>query len=568
MGQTQRRKLTPIRETTRAVAYVRVSSEEQVEGYSLAAQERAVRAYCEAHGWELVDIYADEGRSAWTQDLSKRPGFGRMLQDAETGAFDVLIVHKLDRFARNVMVALETLHELEAHNVGFVSLSESMDFTTPIGKVILTTLASFAEYYSANLSAETKKGKAERKRQGMYNGVVPFGMRKGDDGVPVGCPETLPGLHLAFERAAAGDTDREVAQALNAAGYRTTGNRGRNPFTKDTVRPMLQNRFYLGELPTDDGWIPGKHEPVIDVTLFDAAQRARARNLKRFPQTGMTHRSPWALSGVATCACGASMIVNGGGNGKRRIRCANRIQGGDCAEPSVMLDLLEAQLSDYLPSFAIPESDRAALVDEWLKQQRTHSGSAKERTRLESKAERLKALYLEGDLSDADYRKERTAVNAALAELPPDDALATKRTGNRLAELLADLALAWSLATPDERNRIARELFLEVVVHNKTAVAVKPRPEMLPFFRMITRNFEGAPEEMEQGRKRRGSVERDRLRAATADSHSLPGKRTCVTPATRSRPVRSGGETMPHPKGALARSGRAIELRGPSQYRP
>ena len=69
-----------------------------------------------------------------------------------------------------------------------------MDFTSPIGKVILATLASFAEYYSANLSAETKKGKAERKRQGMYNGLLPFGMRKGSGGVPEPDPQNMPGL--------------------------------------------------------------------------------------------------------------------------------------------------------------------------------------------------------------------------------------------------------------------------------------------------------------------------------------------------------------------------------------
>ena len=159
-----------------------------------------------------------------------------------------------------MVVALETLHRLEALGIGFVSIGENMDFTTPIGKVILTTLAAFAEYYSANLSAETRKGKAERKRQGIYNGLLPFGTMKGEDGIPVADPETLPGLVMAFTMAAAGAPDRDVARALTDAGYRTTGNRGRNPFTKDTVRPLLQNRFYLGELPDGNGgWVPGKH---------------------------------------------------------------------------------------------------------------------------------------------------------------------------------------------------------------------------------------------------------------------------------------------------------------------
>ena len=169
MGSNRsRRQPSPTRDIRRAAGYIRVSSEEQTENYSLPAQERAIRLYCEAHGWELVALYADEGKSAWSDDAGSRPQFAAMLADAEAGAFDAVIVHKLDRFARSVIVALETLQRLEARRVGFVSIAEQMDFTTPIGKVILTTLAAFAEYYSANLSAETRKGKAERKRQGIW----------------------------------------------------------------------------------------------------------------------------------------------------------------------------------------------------------------------------------------------------------------------------------------------------------------------------------------------------------------------------------------------------------------
>jgi DNA invertase Pin-like site-specific DNA recombinase len=164
--------------TKRAAIYVRVSSEEQMQGYSLAAQERAATDYCHAHGWEVVRVYRDEGRSARTDNIAKRPAFEEMLGDAERGQFDILIVHKLDRFARNLRMTLEMLDRLESARVGFVSISEQMDFTSPIGKVILATLAAFAQYYSDNLSTETKKGRAERKAQGLYNGLLPFGVTK------------------------------------------------------------------------------------------------------------------------------------------------------------------------------------------------------------------------------------------------------------------------------------------------------------------------------------------------------------------------------------------------------
>jgi site-specific DNA recombinase len=552
--------------TVRAVAYVRVSSEEQVEGYSLAAQERAVRAYCEAHGWELLNIYPDEGRSAWTDDLSKRPAFARMLEDAETGAFDVLIVHKLDRFARNVIVALETLHELEAHDVGFVSLSESMDFTTPIGKVILTTLASFAEYYSANLSAETKKGKAERKAQGLYNGLLPFGVVKGQGGVPV--LDLVPrdnglsnadGLLMAFELAASGKSDREIAQALNDAGYRTTGNRGANRFTRDTVRPILQNRFCLGELTDGNGgWMPGRHKALLDPVLFEQAQAARAINTSPRIRTAQA-ASPWALTGLGTCGtCGKPLRLYG----PRRVQCSGKRAGLECDEPTFKASMVEDQLVAHLSRFKIPAPERTSLIAEWERAQTRQTDPKAARERLDREFKRLRELYLSGDIEAEEYRARKDSIAAQRAALSSDQ---RPGTGERLASYMADIAAAWEVATPSERNKIARELFDEVIVENKTAVAVVPRPAMRPFFESIACH---TPDEMSRWRKRRGSVERDRLRAATADSHSLPGKRTCVTPATRSRPVRSGGETMPHPKKALARSGRAIELRGPSQYRP
>src|SRR5687768_9821207 len=87
-------------DSTLAAIYVRVSSKEQVEGYSLDAQRRACRELCASRGYQVVAEYADEGLSAHTDNLTKRPGFAQMLADAEGGRFGVIVVHKMDRFAR------------------------------------------------------------------------------------------------------------------------------------------------------------------------------------------------------------------------------------------------------------------------------------------------------------------------------------------------------------------------------------------------------------------------------------------------------------------------------------
>lgn len=385
-----------------------MSSEEQVEGYSLDAQARACVLYCEAHGWTILREYRDEGRSARTEDLSKRPQFAAMLRDAEARLFDVIVVHKLDRFARNLRVTLETLDRLSKYDVAFVSISEEMDFTTPIGKVILATLGAFAQYYSDNLSIETKKGKHERKAQGLYNGLLPFGVKKNDDGLPVPDPETYPGLLRAFQAAAEGKSDREVALILNAEGYRTTGNRGRNPFRKDTVRRILINRFYLGDLPDGaGGWVPGKHHPLLDADLFDAAQAARERNQTNARKVRRTLQT-YALSGLAICGyCGGPLHVKSNRQGRPRLYCYNGGQAEPCQQPSTYLDVCEAQIQEYLASLRIPEDYQGQIMALYRQAHTEQSDHEIRRHQITARLERIRELYTWGDLDRNVYREER-----------------------------------------------------------------------------------------------------------------------------------------------------------------
>jgi site-specific DNA recombinase len=292
---------------------------------------------------------------ARTDDLSKRPAFRQMLNDAEASHFDVVVVHKLDRFARNLRVTLETLDRLERVGVGFVSISETMDFSTPMGRMVSSTMGGLAQFYSDNLSNETKNGKRERTAQGLCNGVLLVGTRKGEDGIPVVDPATHPGLVLAFALGAGGKTDREIARALNNAGHRTTGNHGANLFTKDSVREFLQNRFYLGELSDGNGgWLPAKHAALIDAATFAAAKDARVRNATRPRRVRTAKRSPWAFFGVARYACGASMTAYGHADGRHRVQFSRHVQTKDCDAPPFFAEIVEEQIGTFLQGSPCP----------------------------------------------------------------------------------------------------------------------------------------------------------------------------------------------------------------------
>jgi len=150
------KKRRPLRGGTRAAIYVRVSSRKQVQGFSLAAQERELAAFCARNGYEIICRYADEGQSAYRDSATRRPAFRKMLTDAEAGMFDVVVVHKLDRFARNIGVLYSAYGRLETAGVDLRSISSDTDFTSPDGFFMMGIEGLIAERFSRNLSEETK----------------------------------------------------------------------------------------------------------------------------------------------------------------------------------------------------------------------------------------------------------------------------------------------------------------------------------------------------------------------------------------------------------------------------
>lgn len=472
----------------RAALYARVSTEEQVEGYSIDAQRRAFREFCNQKEWAIAQEYVEEGRSAHTEGMSNRPVFKEAIQDALAKKYDVLVVHKIDRFSRRLRVTLEYFDKLHKAGVGFVSISEQMDFSTPTGQVFLAMVGAFSQFYSDNLSQETKKGWAERRAQGLYCGLLPFGAMKGDEGIPVAHPDTYPGLVTAFELSAQGKTDREVAQALNAGGYRTAGNHGPRPFSKETVKDMLRNRFYLGELPDGNGgWIDGKHQPFVSPELFHAAQQARERRRHHHLDSIRSKASTFSLSGLTWCAaCGSKVHIHRDRQGKPRTFCYGRAQGNGCDGKGTFLEVYERQIEWYLEHFRIPEDYQQRILDAFRKMQGAEQGSVHKRKQLEARLGRLKELYGWGHLQREDYLSEYEAVHRELEALKPETDRA--RHLERLAHFLKDVAAAWRDADHGQRNKLASAIFQQVWVKDNRVIGVRPLPELEPFFRL---NHEG-----------------------------------------------------------------------------
>ena len=271
---------------------------------------------------------------------------------------------------------------------------------------------------------------------------------------------------------------------------------------------VLAHRFYLGELPDGaGGWLPGKHGALVDPAQFERAQAMRNRNTHR-PRRVSTVRTPWALSGVATCGdCGEPLVLFGAGP-RRRVQCSGRRQGNGYQAPTFFVETVEDQVGGLLEGFGAPVEAQGRLLAAWRVGRSCHFDANAERLRLRAKFARLSELYVEGAIERSAYDAQRGAALAQLAGLPADTD-PTDDAGRVLAEYLGNVGRAWGEATADERNRIARQLFADVLVVNKTAVAVMPRPEFRPFLELAGTDpqvREDLSTVMSLRRKRRGSV--------------------------------------------------------------
>jgi len=223
---------------------------------------------------------------------------------------------------------------------------------------------------------------------------------------------------------------------MNDAGYRTAGNQGTRLFPKDTVRGMLTNRLYTGEIMDGNGgWLNGRHEPFASLEVFEAAQAARDRNRRNPAKTTRADARASSLSGVARCfECGATLRTMRN-RGVAGMVCNTRLKRGDCSQKSARLDIYEARLQDYLNAFSIPEDYQQAL-------------------------ERLKDLYKWGDLEQIQYQAETREIEEELAALKgPAD---IDGAMDKLAGFLRDVSSAWREASQEHRNKLARSLFESV----------------------------------------------------------------------------------------------------------
>ncbi len=226
--------------------YIRVSTEDQVrEGYSLEVQREYLTNFAKQQGYEVFEVYADEGISAGT---TNRPALQKLLKDAQQKKFDLVLVYKIDRFSRRLKDLLVLVDKLEACGVGFKSATEPFDTTTSAGKLMFQQLGSFAEFERNRHSERVTPGMLKSVQNGNWQGsrYTPFGYSytRGTKTLELDKREAKV-VKLIFRKYLGGNSTKEIADYLNKSKHETRVGRY---FYAKFIRDILRNRVYIGQI--------------------------------------------------------------------------------------------------------------------------------------------------------------------------------------------------------------------------------------------------------------------------------------------------------------------------------
>ncbi len=448
----------------RCVIYLRVSTREQAEkgegeeGFSIPAQREACTRHVRDAGWLLADEYVDRGESARSAD---RPALKAMLaRIAEDRDVDAVVVHKIDRLARNMEdhVAIRAL--FRRRGVALVSVTENVEETAS-GRLVEGIHALMAEFYSANLANEIKKGLNQKVKLGGFPHGAPHGyvnLREIVGGRQVARivpdPERAPLITGAFERYVTGEwTLQRPATELAHQGLTNRGQRGKSPapITWQGLAKILANPVYIGVVEWNSIQDPGTHEPLVDPDVFHRVQELLAARAARGTRE---RKHPHYLKGLLHCGvCGRRLSIQHSKGRYVYFFCLGQKNdpAGTCREPYVTADDLEAQVEDLYRRIQLPASWAERLREEMAAEitERQQSDAAQralftsQLARAEGERRKLLDAYYGGAIDVPTLKTEQARIGSTI------DA-----TKDRLADLDANvteqqeiLELAASLAT-------------------------------------------------------------------------------------------------------------------------
>ena len=458
-----------------ACAYVRVSTDKQEE-LSPDAQKRLLIDYAKKNNMLITEdyIFVENGISGKKAD--KRPEFQKMIAMAKSKEhpFDVILVWKFSRFARNQEESIVYKSLLKKNNVDVISISEPL-IDGPFGSLIERIIEWMDEYYSIRLSGEVIRGMTEKALRGGYIAPPPFGYIKDKSSdIPIINESEAKFVRQIFSMYDSGFSNVEICRALNSAGVRT---RKGNTFEHRTVKYILENPFYCGKvrwnrqdhsthtIKSKEEWIisQGIHEPLFEESYFNHIQDLLASRAKPIKARSVGTMRTW-LSGICKCSsCGSSLVAN---TSKDNFQCGKYNKGACLTSHNIKRTNLE---SGIFTTFEDIISGKEALHFKL----RTKTSNSNDDTaaihnqliKLDSKLVRIKQAYRDGIDTLEEYKENKTLLLKEKEELQKIiDEMENKNPDKLYDEMLKKIRNVYEIISNDSNDDRTRAHALRSVV--------------------------------------------------------------------------------------------------------
>lgn len=417
----------------KAALYIRVSTKEQVENYSIPSQKEKLEAYCKAHGWEIYDHYIDGGYSGSNMD---RPDLQRMLKEIHN--IDIVVVYKLDRLSRSQRDTLELIEDHFLKNdVEFASITENLDTSTPMGRMMIGVLSAFAQLEREMIAERMYNGNLKRAQEGyasMGGDYDPAGYKR-YNGQLVIKPDEKKHIQEAFNLYEQYHSITKVQEELKLKGFPVWRFR--------RYRDILSNKLYIGYVSFGGKYYKGKHEPIISKEQFERVQAL----LKRHKGNNAHKPKRSLLSGLIVCdCCGENYVTysvvrkrNGNSRTYRYYICKARRFPSEYPKKCMNKNWN----SEKLEKIIIEEIRFLSTEKDAIAEKKNKIDYQKQIKKIDEKIERILLLYAEGKFNKEMLDKQVDIMNAEkeylLKRKKEEDLLDNDLTSEEIKKLVIDL---------------------------------------------------------------------------------------------------------------------------------